>query len=94
MWLLVRATGSYYPLDFKGNAANFKPVWAHKQPQGVGVSIGRFGSVFSNFCKTEPNRLDLATEPTQFGSVFRIFRLGQYFSIISYIFNHRYIIIL
>ena len=25
----------------------------------LGVSIGRFGSVFANFCKTEPNRLDL-----------------------------------
>ena len=31
----------------------------------LGVSIGRFGSVFTNFCKTEPNRLELATEPNR-----------------------------
>ena len=36
----------------------------------VGVSIGRFGSVFANFCKTEPNRLDLATEPNRLSSEF------------------------
>ena len=55
---------------------------------GIGVSIGRFGSIFANFFKTESNRLDLVTEPNRTDSVQFSFSI---FSVRLIYFHHSYI---
>ena len=69
VWLPRNCLGSEDVLLKEDLLDEFLQVSSKGQQWMVGVSIGRFGSIFANFYKTEPNRLDLATEPNRTDSV-------------------------